>query len=405
MIIRRPALTICGTRFVTRIRQGRALVDGYEPEKDTRPQAGNDNSSWKWACALALLSAMTGVAAHAQTFSTLVNFNRANGMEPAFVSLVQGTDGELYGTTLRGGADSSGCQGGGCGTVFKMSDTGTLTTLYSFCASGTCVDGSEPAAGLVQATDGNFYGTTLGGGAHGRGTVFRITPNGDLTTIHSIAAIDGWFPMGALVQAASGDFYGTTPGSHGRMGYGNIFRITPAGALTTLHRFTFDDGANPYAGLVEAFDGDFYGTTESGGASGSGTVFKVTRAGTFTTLYSFTGGASDGGSPWGALIQATDGNLYGTTRGGGTYGNGTIFKITPAGALTTMHSFVQTEGIWALAGLVQGTDGNFYGASWEGGAPVSGGYGNGTVYQMTPAGTVTTLHNFNNSDGYRPSDP
>jgi len=356
----------------------------------------------KRACGLFVLCATTAIASPAQTFTTLHSFDGKDGREDE-AALVQATDGKLYGTTAFGGANDFG-------TVFRISPSGTLARLYSFCRVGACPDGAFPAAPLVQANNGDFYGTTAGGGVTQQGEVFRITSSGTLTTLYSFCSqsgcTDGSEPSAGLVQATNGDFYGTT-----RFGglpnqscigasCGTVFEITPSGTLTTLHSFSFTDGANPQAGLVQATDGNFYGTTFVGGAIdsckngaalvGCGTVFKITPSGTLTTLYSFCSqsGCIDGDAPNG-LIQATDGNLYGTTEGGGANGDGTVFKITPAGTLTTLHSFDSTDGANPFTGLIQATDGNFYGTTVFGGANSSG-----TVFQITPSGTLTTLYSF-----------
>ena len=248
-------------------------------------------SWWKTACAVFLFCLTTAIALPAQTFTTLHMFDAADGWYPSG-GLVQGTDGNLYGTTLYGGTNTS-CYGTSCGTVFKITPSGTLTTLYYFCALGypACTDGEWPA-GLVQATNGDFYGTTALGGANqcqlngytnGCGTIFKITPSGTLTTLYSFCAQsacpDGQSPAG-LIQATNGDFYGTTFGG-GVNDAGTIFEMTPNGALTTLHSFCAQafplcpDGDQPDAGLVQATNGDFYGTTADGGIDGNGTIFSL----------------------------------------------------------------------------------------------------------------------------------
>ena len=219
----------------------------------------------------------------------------------------------------------------------------------------------------MQAGDGNFYGTTEWGGAYGLGTVFKISPGGTLTTLYSFCAgglscADGSLPTAGLVQAADGNLYGTTA-EGGANTDGTVFKITPGGSLTTLHSFEGNDGGLPEAALVQATDGNLYGTTSWGGSGGYGTVYKITLGGTLTTLHSFSGYPTDGGDPYAALVQATDGNLYGTTWRGGSYDEGTIFKITPTGTLTTLHSFDGTDGSFVQAGLVQASDGNFYGTA------------------------------------------
>jgi uncharacterized repeat protein (TIGR03803 family) len=242
--------------------------------------------------------------------------------------LVQGTDGNFYGTT-KGGGVYLNCSGAGCGTVFKITAEGMLTVLHSFCALGdSCADGDTPWAGLVQATDGNFYGTTQGGGPYYCGTVFKMTPAGALTTLHSFDCSDGSNPVAGLVQATDGNFYSTT-WVGGAGGYGTVFKMIPNGTLTTLYSFCTQsgcqDGAYPEAGLVQGTDGDFYGATGAGGAFRIGTIFKVTRSGTLTTLHSFDD--SDGVGPSAGLIQGRDGNFYGTTPQGGAYYSGTVFRI------------------------------------------------------------------------------
>ena len=355
-------------------------------------------------CVVLVFCAAMAIAAPAQVLTTLHSFDGSDG-ESLYAGLIQATDGNFYGTTGQGGAYYNG-------SVFKITPSGTLTTLYSFCSQTNCVDGSGPLAGLVQASNGNFYGTTEFGGTSGNcsngcGTIFRITPSGTLTVFHSFDNADGATPFAGLMQAADGNFYGTTYGG-GVDGYGTVFKITPSGTLTTLHGFRGPDGNRPVAGLIQATDGNFYGTTLVGGAYGAfgyGTVFKLTPSGTLTTLYSFCTqpGCADGWNPHAGVIQATDGDFYGTTDGAGAYGDGTVFKITPNGTLTTVHSFDGTDGASSWAGLVQATDGNFYGTTSTGGTYNDYcRYGCGTVFKITPSGTLTTLHSFNYADGYMP---
>jgi uncharacterized repeat protein (TIGR03803 family) len=332
-----------------------------------------------------LFCAAAAIAAPAQTFTSLVSFDSSNGAEPYFQSLVQGFDGNLYGTTLQGGSID-------LGTVFQMTPSGMLTTLYNFCVQNGCTDGVVPYTGLVQATNGNLYGTTSEGGANFIGTVFQITPAGTLTTLHSFDFTDGDQPEAALVQAGNGNFYGTT-NQGGANGYGTIFEITAGGTLTTLHNFAGSpsDAANPNSKLIQASNGNFYGTTPSGGTTGQGAVFEMTPNGTVTLLHSFD--YDDGANPDGGLVQASNGNFYGTTSAGGTRDDGTVFEITAAGKLTTLYNFcVQAfcpDGVAPLDGLIQATDGNFYGT-----AAVGGAYNGGTIFRITPAGKLTTLYSF-----------
>jgi uncharacterized repeat protein (TIGR03803 family) len=220
------------------------------------------------AWAFVLLLAAAAVALPAQTFTVVHSFNQTDGLNP-FGAVAQATNGYLYGTTELGGAHVAG-------TVFKMSPDGALTTLYSFCSQSGCTDGFGPVAALIQATDGNFYGTTFPGGDVGGsyGTVFKITPSGTLTTLHTFDVTDGYAPQAALVQATDGNFYGTTE-LGGSYYAGTVFKITPSGILTTLHSFDSTDGFFPYAGLVQETDGNLYGTTYAGGADDAGTVFGL----------------------------------------------------------------------------------------------------------------------------------
>lgn len=257
--------------------------------------------------------------------------------------LIQGTDGYLYGTTSDYGVNCSLTCGG---TVFRISPAGVQTTLHNFCSLAKCADGSMPYAALMQASDGNLYGTTTAGGSFGKGTIFRITRTGTLTTLYNFCSQsgcpDGSQPFAALVQGTDGNLYGTTQ-SGGNGGKGTIFETTLAGVLTTLYRFCMSgppclDGSGPYATLMQATDGNFYGSTIEGGTTcvpgpGCGTIFRITPSGTLTTLYSFCAqsGCSDGYTPEGRLLQATNGTFYGVTDSGGSTscigGCGTVFSL------------------------------------------------------------------------------
>jgi len=239
-------------------------------------------------------------------------------MFPA-AGLVQGSDGNFYGTTTAGGT-------GGGGAVFKLTSTGALTTLHSFNTLAFVNDGLTPNASLVVGNDGNFYGTTTYGGAYDYGTVFKITPSGTLTILYSFDNTDGAYPDAALVKGSDGNFYGTTTHGGGAGSQGTVFKITPTGALTILHSFNgTTNGLLPEGGLVLASNGSFYGTTVNGGLNSYGTAYTITPSGTFTSLYSFT--AADGRYPYASLIQDSSGDFYGTTISGGASGNGTVFKL------------------------------------------------------------------------------
>jgi uncharacterized repeat protein (TIGR03803 family) len=372
----------------------------------------------KIAC-IALLSIATAAASHAQTVER-ISFEGTDGSGPYFVQLAQGRDGKLYGTTGTGGAY-------GYGTVFRATPQTGIETIHSFCALTNCVDGSSPDAGLVLGDDGNFYGTASQGGAANAGTVFRITPSGNFTTLYSFCSqpncADGGGPSARLLQGIDGNFYGSTytGGANASEsleqsyddGGGTIFRITPNGALTTLYSFcalpNCLDGVSSLGGLIQASDGNFYGTTVYGGPpsfwcpSACGTIFKITPQGTLTTIYYFCRRAYcyDGDLPYAGLLQASDGNLYGTTLSGGAHGvYGSAFQLAPSGKLTTIHSFCYAagcpDGVSPSAGLIQATDGNLYGTTglytFQGCEPTAGG-GCGTIFSLTGS-NLQTLFTF-----------
>jgi len=394
-----PKLRIC--RLFSLLPAHRAKVSDFE-----------NLSSLAVMCVVVFCAAgVTTSPAQSVIFTTVHSFQLTDGYAP-LSALIRGADGNFYGTTQNGGDLGCGQGGLGCGTVFAMAPSGALATLYSFQAGS---DGAYPYAAQAQGTDGNFYGTTtFGGDIHnciaapgGCGTVFGITPSGTLTTLHSFEGTDGEFPYGGLVQASDGNLYGTTflggdlGCQQGLIGCGTVFQITPSGTLTTLHNFEGRDGWGPWGWLIEAGDGNLYGTTGGGGSAGYGTVFRITLNGTLTTLHSFD--FTDGYDPYAGLVQGTDGNFYGTTEyggnygcnnGGGDYGCGTVFKITPNGTLTTLYSFHGSpDGAFPIGGLVQGTDGNFYGTTEASGPACCG-----TVFKVTPSGTLTTLHGFEGVD-------
>lgn len=338
----------------------------------------------------------TTLHSSAQTVKTLAVFDYANGAWPN-AALVQATDGNLYGTTQI--------------NVFRMTPSGQITSLATFCSTPDCRILQTTMAPLVQGSDGNLYGSTDYGEGLKGGTLFKITPAGTYVLLN--------FPYGStpngLLQGVDGTLYGTTKYSSSLSG--TVFKITLSGVLTTMYTFCTQtncaDGLLPIGGLVQASDGNFYGTTYEGGAFSEGTVFKITPTGTFTTLYTFcTQACLDGAHPMAGLVQGNDGDLYGTTSEGGTAGNGTIFKITLDGLLTTLYSFcVQTcsDGMHPTAALVQGSDGNFYGTT-NGDPYCLGGSPNcGTLFQVTPSGAFTLLHTFCSvtlcADGRAPDAP
>jgi uncharacterized repeat protein (TIGR03803 family) len=370
---------------------------------------GRNSGRLQVACIVTTFWIAAAIASPAQTFTTIHSFTgpTQGGAWPS-AGLIQAVDGNFYGTTTSGGGGSCTF---GCGTIFKLTPAGALTMLYSF-----QLPEWGPSSGLIQANNGNFYGTTaFGGGSsncyeyNGCGTVYEITPEGMMTTLYSFNELAG--PSSGVIQATDGNFYGTTYyGGDGSCasGCGTIFKITPEGTLTTLNSFAGTNGSGlAPGGLVQATDGNFYGTTLSGGSGsayrldGNGTVFEITPGGTLTTLYSFCAqiNCADGGGP-ATLIQATDGNFYGTTLYGGAHGNGTAFKITAGGTLTTIYSFCADSNCSdgsEPTNLMQAANGNFYGTTLHG-----GGYGVGTIFEII-AGNLTPIYKFPPSAGSYPN--
>ena len=267
----------------------------------------------------------------------------------------------------------------------------TLSILYSFTGE---TDGANPN-GLMQDTNGEFYGTTQAGGTNAAGTVFQMSPAGVFTTVTLLNDIgaDGYSPAAGLVQGPDGNLYGTTS-QGGVYGWGTIFGTTTNGVVSTLVNFAISSsGAVPDATLILGTDGALYGTTQYGGPNGAGTAFRVTTNGTFATLAAFN--YSDGSEP-NQLLQVLDGNFYGTTPEGGLNGNGTVFEIITNGRLASLNSFNYTNGgSLPAAGLVQTPDGNFWGTTYEGGT-----YGYGAIFEMSPVYGMTTIYSFTGgSDG------
>lgn len=340
----------------------------------------------KTACALLLLCLAATVSLPAQTFATLVDLNGVTAGRP-FSPLVQYIDGNLYGED---------------GGIFKVTPAGTVTTVHNFIAGAR--------GGLAVGTNLDLYGTSTSEGefCFDCGSVFQITPNGTAFLVHQFAGgDDGLGPFGGVIEAADGNFYGTTI-QGGGFSLGTIFKMTASGAVTTLNEFHgVSDGQTPYAGLIQATDGNFYGVAAFGGANGYGTIFKITTSGVLTVLHNFDG--TDGANPQTSLVQATNGNLYGAALYGGAnnvcfQGCGAIFEINPStSAFTLLHSFDNTDGQYPT-GLIQATDGNLYGATvgcvpGNNCVPVN----QGTVFQITPTGTLTTLHSFTGPDGESPA--
>jgi uncharacterized repeat protein (TIGR03803 family) len=295
----------------------------------------------------------------------------SDGMYPG-AGLIMDSAGNLYGTTYEGGAI-------GVGTVFKISASGAESALYSF-AGPLVGDGANPEGNLIMDSAGNLYGTTSLGGTHTYGTVFKISPGGTESVLHSFSGgpTDGAYPQKGLVIDSAGNLYGTT--SNGGSN-GVVFKISADGTESIVHTFTGIDGGNPRGNLIMDSVGNLYGTTTSGGTAtviNSGEVFKVSPAGTLSVLHYFTGGITptitDGGYPRAGLVIDSDGNLYGTTSSGGSNNNGTVFKISADGTEIALHSFAgaTTDGNEPIAGLIMDNAGNLYGTTDLGGANDTG---------------------------------
>jgi uncharacterized repeat protein (TIGR03803 family) len=402
-----------------------------------------------------LISGCFSASAGAATLTRLHNFTDAGGLE---AGVVLDSEGNLYGATNRGPLQDPRCQAANChGTVFKLTPDLTLTTLSIFDgysggdgpvgtllldASGNlhgttrngggavfklAPDGtqtahhfnvfttgpSSPEAGVIMDGEGNLYGTTQYGGWFNRGTVYKVAPDGALSILHDFAGSDGLSPVSDLIIDSAGNLYGTTfEGGDSTCHCGTVFKLAPDGTLTTLHAFTETDGKLPEAGVVMDTAGNLYGTTSRGGANmqncgngaSCGTVFRLAPNGALTVLHSFTGGV-DGGDPRGGLIMDANGNLYGTTAYGGDpeWGCGTVFKLAPTGALTTLHTFTGSDGCHSEAALVTDSSGNLYGTTYG----FLSSFSYGTVFKFgapvpptfsPPAGTYTSSQSVTISD-------
>jgi len=318
------------------------------------------------------------------TMTTLVNFSGANGAMPVS-NLIEASDGNLYGTTLRGGTL-------GNGSVFQLTPAGVLTTIHNFAGA----DGRYPYGSLVEGADGYLYGTTTEGGALEQGTVFRIAPDGVLTTLHSFTGLDGNMPYANLVPATDGNFYGTTAGggSNGT-GYGSLFRMTPTGVVTTQYSFTGgNDGRFPYNSLLQASDGNLYGVTSNGGPDNCGSIFQAGLGGEFVAV-DFTGGSASI-SAYTSLDEDGTQHLYGTLSSGGTTGHGELFSFGAGGVITTVYDFpAGGDGGIPYAGMMLGTDGNQYGSAY-------GYFTDGGLFSFSSNGELQTLVNLGANTGQLP---
>jgi uncharacterized repeat protein (TIGR03803 family) len=357
------------------------------------PASRRVNSCVKKMIFAAAVVLCAGAMAGAQTVSTLYNFvgGKNSGANPWYVTLVQGTNGQLYGTTYNGGSK-------GLGTFFEVTTSGTLTVLHSFVGGAT--DGASPTGGLTLGTDGNFYGTTQQGGASLQGTVFKMTTTGTITLLHSFNSVfDGAFPWSPPIEGTDGNFYGTASGGKGNNGL--VYKVTSSGTYTTLYILTPGIGTYPIAPPTQGADGFLYLPVSLGGANSCGSILKLTTAGVLNSSYMFPCGPG-GAFPIGPLVQASNGNFYSTTQDGGTNGEGTIYQVTTGLAVTILHSFGTTfgDGSYPGAGLLLATDGNYYGSTAEGGT-----FDDGVLFNTTTSGTYKDLYSFNNSVNLMQTSP
>lgn len=345
------------------------------------------------------------LSAQAQTVTTLAKFNGTNGWEP-FGPVVQATDGNFYGTTALGG--------NGFGNVYRMTPSGKVTSIYSFCSEANCADGQTPETAPILGSDGNLYGITLTGGkgtsGDGSGVFYKMTLQGKITILwvfcSSNSCTDGLNPTGVIL-ASDGNFYGTT-NYGGTAGYGTIFRISPTGTYKVLYSFCSQanctDGA--YVGFppIQGRDGNFYGVTDGGGNEGGGVLYELTASGTYKVLYNFCAtGSCPGGSIPNTIVQDSKGNFFGTTLSGGSLIAGTAFEYTATGTYKVLHNF--SSGLGEAQSLTLASDGNLYGLT-GGGSPQDGGDGVGSSFEITPSGKFTSLYTFcdcgNPTNGYNP---
>jgi uncharacterized repeat protein (TIGR03803 family) len=352
-----------------------------------------------WVAAMSAVLLAAGAAAtqsaQAQTFTVLYNFTGSTDGAYPYAGLVRDQAGNVYGTTDAGGAS-------GYGVVFKVDSSGTETVLHSF--TGGTTDGAFPFAGLIQDKSGNFYGTTIYGGASSAGTVFKVDSSGSETVLYSFAGgtTDGCYPYGGLVQDSSGNLYGTTSNC-GAASKGTVFKVDSSGTETVLHSFAggASDGAFPfYASLRMDTKGNLYGVTLRGGAGGYGTVFKLSKSATVTVLHSFALRTKDGCFPFGTPAMDPAGNLYGATEECGSSNLGVLWKVSKAGKETVLHNFAggASDGSYPLADVYRDAKGNLYGNTEEGGT-----FGYGTVYKLSTSGALTLVHSFSySSDGGYP---
>lgn len=347
------------------------------------------------ACVTFLITVALAAFSPAQNFTTLKSFTGGSDGSFPLAGLIQDSAGNLYSTTDSGGDVTGDCAPYGCGLVYRLNPDGTETVLHTFEDS----DGAGPSAPVTRDKQGNIYGTTTGGGSGNgsHGTVFRISPAGKETLYSFIGGTDGCTPYQGVIVGEAGNLYGTTLSCGSSRGYGTIFKIDAAGRFTLLHSFAGSDGANPqYGHLTMDNAGNLYGVANFGGARNSGVVYELSSSGKYTVLYSFKGGA-DGWGPLGTVLRDNAGNLYGTTALGGPGNNGTIWKVTPAGQESILHTFGGPVGCAPSGGLTPDSQGNLYGVTSN-----CGSSNEGVLYKLSRDRTLTVLHSFAGSGGALP---
>jgi uncharacterized repeat protein (TIGR03803 family) len=324
--------------------------------------------------------------------------------------------GNLYGETSLGGKAGCGYEQEGCGTIFKLSPNGAMTTLYTFQGGS---DGEHPTGALVADDQGNMYGTTADGGGsmncgdYGCGTVFELEPNGQENVLYSFqGGSDGAFPETGVIIDGAGNIYGTTNEGGGPEEHGTVFKVTPNGQETVLYAFQAgNDGSLPSGGLVRDNNGNMYGLTAYGGGSsncgfdeGCGTLFKIASDGAESIIHAFQNGA-DGGEPGGALALDGSGNLYGTASEYNDNTYGLVFQFAPDGAEKILHDFHGDKDGWGPNGVILDSHGNLFGTTAAGGSNVQcGREGCGTAFEVTFSGREKVLYRFEGKRGVRPLD-
>ncbi len=306
----------------------------------------------------------------------IYSFDGTVGELPRYVTLGQGQDGQLYGTATYGGANNFG-------SVFKINTSGKATLLHSF----TLADGTSPNGGLTLAGDGNLYGT-VGAGSVYTGAIYKITPSGEYVTVRGLSVTEGSYPSSPPIYSSDGSLYGTAyEGGNSRLG--TVYKIRDGGP-SVIYQYDYTHGQHPISSPLQGLDGKLYVTSESGGAHFNGTALQLSTEGALENTYSFDL-ATTGVDPEPSLVWGSDGNLYGTTGGGGADSDGVLYKLSTNFDYTALHTFgtIASDGKYP-AGVVQAADGNFYGMTQAGGT-----FGGGTIYSYALSGSYQTLYNWN----------